>query len=151
MTDIHIDDFHKDAAKILLHLYVTFPKPTQIYVEDIAGADEPDEFGLHSDRHNACFSTMLWLAQSGYIHYVDTVRQEALDQAVLTQKAFLLLTAMSDMADKHPKVKNENPPSVKEEFSSNIHQVRLALKSGSSVQIRKIVQYLLRLPSSFGL
>ncbi len=143
MTDIHIDDFYKDAAKTLLHLYVAFPKPAQIYVEDVAGADEPDEFGLHSDRHNACFSTMLWLAQSGYIHYVDTIRHEALDQAVLTQKAFLLLTAYSELADSHPKVKETNPPSVKEEFSSNIHQVRLALKSNSSVQIRKIVLYLL--------
>jgi hypothetical protein len=143
MTDIHIDDFYKDVAKILLHLYVSFPKPTQIYVEDISGADEPDEYGLHSPRHNACFSTLLWLAQSGYIHYADTIRQEALDQAVLTQKAFLLLTAYSELADSHPKVKTENPPSVKEEFSSNIHQIRLALKSSSSVQIRKIVQYLL--------
>lgn len=146
MTDIHIDDFYKDAAKILLHLYVTFPKPSQIYVEDISGADEPDEFGLHSDRHNACLSTMLWLAQFGYIHYVDTIRQEALDQAVLTQKAFLLLTAYSELAENHPKVKTETPPSVKEEFSSNIHQIRLALKSNSSVQIRKIIQYLLKQP-----
>jgi len=146
MTDIHIDDFYKDAAKALLHLYVSFPKPTQIYVEDISGADEPDEFGLHSDRHNACFSTLLWLAQSGYIHYADTIRQEALDQAVLTQKAFLLLTAYSELSDSHPKVKTENPPSVKEEFSSNIHQIRQALKSSSSVQIRKIVQYILNQP-----
>lgn len=144
MTDIHIDDFHKDAAKIFLHLYVSFPKQSTLYVEDISGADDPDEFGLHSARHHACFSTMLWLAQAGYIDYVDTIRQEALDQAVLTQKAFLLLTAISEMAESHPKVKSEKyPPSVKEEFSSNIHQVRLALKSGSSVQIRKIVQYLL--------
>lgn len=144
MTDIHIDDFYKDAAKILLHLYVTFPKPSQIYVEDISGADEPDEFGLHSDRHNACLSTMLWLAQSGYIHYVDTIRHEALDQAVLTEKAFLLLTAYSELAEGHPKVQaEENPPSVKEEFSSNIHQIRLALKSNSSIQIRKVILYLL--------
>ena len=143
MTDIHIDDFYKDAAKILLHLYVTFPKPSSIYVEDISGADEPDEFGLHSDRHNACLSTMLWLAQSGYIHYVDMIRHEALDQAVLTQKAFLLLTAYSELADSHPNIQTETPPSVKEEFSSNIHQIRLALKSNSSVQIRKTILYLL--------
>ena len=146
MTDIHIDDFYKDVAKSLLHLYVSFPQPTQIYVEDISGADEPDEFGLHSNRHNACFSTMLWLAQAGYIHYTDTIRQEALDQAVLTQKSFLLLTAYSELSENHPKVKETNPPSVKEEFSSNIHQVRLAIKSNSSVKIRKIVLYLLNQP-----
>lgn len=144
MTDIHIDDFYKDAAKILLQLYVSFPRASLIYVEDIIGPDEPDEFGLHSTRHHACFSTMVWLAQSGYIHYIDTIKQEALDQAVLTQKAFMLLTAKSDMAEKHPKVKDSShPPAVIEEYSSNIHQIRLALKSGSSVQIRQIIQYLL--------
>lgn len=144
MTDIHIDDFYKDAAKILLQLYVGFPRASLIYVEDIIGPDEPDEFGLHSTRHQACFSTMVWLAQSGYIHHTDTIKQEALDQAVLTQKAFMLLTAKSDLAEKHPKVKDASyPPAVIEEYSSNIHQIRLALKSGSSVQIRQIIQYLL--------
>lgn len=143
MTDIHIDDFYKDAAKILLQLYISFPRASLIYVEDIIGPDEPDEFGLHSPRHHACFSTMVWLAKSGYIHYIDTIKQEALDQAVLTQKAFTLLTAKSDLAEKHPKVKESNPPAIIEEYSSNIHQIRLALKSGSSVQIRQIIQYLL--------
>lgn len=144
MTDIHIDDFYKDAAKILLQLYLFFPKPAQIYVEDISGPDETDEFGLHSKRHTACLSTMIWLAESGYLRYVDTIRHEALDQAVLTQKAFTLLTSRSQLADKHPKVSDpETPPAMVEEFSSNIHQIRQALKSGSSVQIREIVRYLL--------
>ena len=144
MTDIHIDDFYKDVAKILIFLYVHFPKPAQIYVEDISGLDEPDEFGLHSSRHTACFSAMLWLADSGYVRYIDTIRHEALDQAVLTQKAFTLLTAVSELADNHPKVKDDkSPPSIKDEYSSNVHQIRHALKSGSSVQIRKIIQYLL--------
>jgi len=143
MTDIHIDDFYKDSARILLQLYRYFPQPSQLYVEDISGPDEPDEFGLHSNRHSACFSTMIWLAESGFIRYVDTIRHEALDQAVLTQKAFTLLTTKSKLAEKHPNVSDENPPSVKEEFSSNVHQIRLALKTKSSVQIREIVQYLL--------
>ena len=144
MTDIHIDDFYKDVAKTFVLLYAQFPKPAQIYVEDISGPDEPDEFGLHSSRHMACFSTMLWLANAGYLTYIDTIRQEALDQAVLTQKSFTLLTSKSALADQHPKVNDEkNPPSVIEEFSSNIHQVRRALKSGSSIQIRQIVRYLL--------
>lgn len=144
MTDIHIDDFYKDVAKIFLYLYLQFPKPAQIYVEDISGPDEPDEFGLHSSRHNACLSAMIWMANAGYLTYVDTIRQEALDQAVLTQKSFTLLTSRSALAERHPKVADEkNPPSVVDEFSSNIHQIRLALKSGSSVQIRQVVRYLL--------
>ncbi len=143
MTDIHIDDFYKDVARILVQLYLYFPKPAQLYVEDISGPDDPDEFGLHSDRHNACFSTMIWLADSGYVRFVDTIRHEALDQAVLTQKAFTLLTTRSELADKHPFVSEENnPPSVIEEFSSNVHQIRIALKNRSSVQIRSIVQHL---------
>lgn len=143
MTDIHIDDFYKDSARILLHLYRFFPKPAQLYVEDISGPDNPDEFGLHSNRHNACFSAMIWLAESGFIRYVDTIKQEALDQAVLTQKAFMLLTTSSQLTNKHPNASDENPPSIQAEFSSNIHQVRLALKTGSSIKIREAVQYLL--------
>jgi hypothetical protein len=144
MSDIHIDEFYKDVAKIFLFLYLQFPKPVLIYVEDISGADVPDEFGLHSPRHNACFSAMLWMADSGYLRYVDTVRQEALDQAVLTQKSFTLLTAKSELPHQHPKIRDETlPPSVIEEYSSNIHQIRLALKSTSSVQIRQVVRYLL--------
>ena len=68
MSDIHIDDFFKDAAKVLLQLFNVFPRKSTVYVEDISGADNPDEFGLHDDRFMACFSTMLWLEEEGYIH-----------------------------------------------------------------------------------
>lgn len=91
MADIHIADFYKDAARILVQLYNQFPRPGMLFVEDIAGPDTPDEFGLHSPRHEACLSTMLWLAQSGYLRYETLVRQEAIDQAALTQRGFTLL------------------------------------------------------------
>lgn len=91
MADIHIADFYKDAARILVQLYNQFPRPTMLFVEDIAGPDTPDEFGLHSLRHQGGLSTMLWLAQSGYLTYETLVRQEAIDQAVLTQRGFTLL------------------------------------------------------------
>jgi hypothetical protein len=144
MSDIHIDDFYKDVAKILNLLYSFFPRPAQIYVEDISGPDDPDEFGLHSQRHQACFSTMIWLAESGYMRYIETIRQEALDQAVLTQKAFTLLTSVSDLAEKHPFANDpDKPESVKAEYSTNIHLIRHALRTRSSIQIREIVSYLL--------
>ena len=47
MSDIHIDDFFRDAAIALNRLYLSFPRPIALYVEDIIGPDEPDEFGLH--------------------------------------------------------------------------------------------------------
>jgi hypothetical protein len=96
MADLHIDDFYRDVAKIFLRLYAVFPRKTVLYVEDISGPDEPDEFGLHHPRFQACFSTMVWLAEHGYLNFDDNIRQEALDQAVLSQKAFLLLSSRSD-------------------------------------------------------
>src|SRR5210317_1671467 len=97
MADLHIDDFYQDISKIFLSLYAVFPRKIVLYVEDISGPDEPDEFGLHHPRFQACFSTMVWLAEHGYLAFVDSVRQEALDQAVLSQKAFLLLSSRSDL------------------------------------------------------
>ena len=93
MADIHIEEFYKDAAIALVQLYNAFPRRVNLFVEDIAGPDEPDEFGLHSKRHMACFGTLLWLAEEGLLRYVDTIRQEALDQAVLTQRAFVRLSS----------------------------------------------------------
>lgn len=95
MADLHIEDFHKDVARILSRLYAAFPRPVQLYVEDLCGPDTPDEYGIQSPRHQACFATMLWLAEEGYLRYVDHIRQQALDQAVLTRKAFLLLSGLS--------------------------------------------------------
>ena len=87
MADLHVEEFYKDAAIALVQLYGAFPRRINLFVEDIAGPDEPDEFGLHSKRHMACFGALLWLAEEGLVRYVDTIRQEALDQAVLTRSA----------------------------------------------------------------
>ncbi|MEZ5435292.1 MAG: hypothetical protein R3E67_01300 [Pseudomonadales bacterium] len=76
-------------------LYQFFPRPYTVYVADISGHDESDEYGLHSDRHNACFSTMIWLADAGWLKFVDTINKDAIDQAVLTNKALSLLTTRS--------------------------------------------------------
>ncbi|HAN52622.1 MAG TPA: hypothetical protein DCQ75_06310, partial [Pseudomonas sp.] len=60
--DLQIDDFYKDAAGGLLALYQAFPRKIALYVEDLIGREEPDEFGLPSKRHQSCLGALLWLA-----------------------------------------------------------------------------------------
>lgn len=143
MADIHIEEFYKDAAIALVQLYNAFPRRVNLFVEDIAGPDEPDEFGLHSKRHMACFGTLLWLAEEGLLRYVDTIRQEALDQAVLTQQAFVRLSspANSDLHEEDNSDSSQDlPPAVREDFSTHIHTLRNALRSGSSAKISRVMQ-----------
>ena len=143
MADIHVDDFYKDCAVILCQLYITFPRPSTIYVDDIIGPEEADEFGLQSKRHQACFATMLWLGDEGYLRYSDTVQQIAIDQAVLTHRAFVLISGQYEL---HPLPSDEDtslPGSVLEHRLSNINQLRLAIQSGSSASLKTIVRYLL--------
>ncbi|HAT26054.1 MAG TPA: hypothetical protein DCS89_03500, partial [Gammaproteobacteria bacterium] len=96
MADINIENFYKHIARILSILYEAFPSKSPLYVDDIAGVDDPDEYGLHSPDYTAGFFAMLWLADEQYIRYMDTIRQDGVDQAVLTHKAFLRLTQVSD-------------------------------------------------------
>lgn len=136
MSDIHIDDFFKDSCRILVQLYNNFPRASMLFVDDISGPDEPDEFGLHSTRHQSCFSTMLWLADAGYLRYDDRIRQEGLDQAVLTHKGFLVLNARSPLAQEQ--IDDSIPESVQEHLQTNISVIRDALKNGTSAAIRKV-------------
>lgn len=142
MADIHIEEFYKDAAVALVQLYGAFPRRVNLFVEDIAGPDEPDEFGLHSKRHMACFGTLLWLSEEGYLRYVDTIRQDALDQAVLTQKAFVRLSSPVSPAPPGVDLPDDGslPESIKEDLSTHIHSLRQALKSGSSSRISLAMQ-----------
>ena len=143
MSDIHIDDFHKDAARILVQLYRSFPRKSLLLVEDISGSDTPDEYGLHSERHQSCFGAAIWLAESGYLNYQETIRQEGLDQVVLTHKGFTLLSARAECVPGTETGNEELPESVRERQHSNIHQLREALRSGSSQQIQQVMQHLL--------
>jgi hypothetical protein len=142
VADIHIEDFYKDTAVALVQLYGAFPRRVNLFAEDIAGPDEPDEFGLHSNRHMACFGALLWLAEEGFMRHVDIIRQEALDQAVLTHRAFVRLSAPAgsdpEFADAEPGP--GLPPAVRDDFSTHIHLIRKALKSGSSERISRVMQ-----------
>lgn len=146
MADIHVEEFYKDAAIALVQLYGAFPRRINLFVEDIAGPDEPDEFGLHSKRHMACFGALLWLSEEGLLRYIDTIRQEALDQAVLTRDAFVRLSAPAPQAltrefgiPEESAVSNL-PPSVQDDLSTHIHLIRKALRSGNSARISQIMQ-----------
>jgi hypothetical protein len=140
MSDLHIDDFFKDVAKILTQLYLSFPRKTTLYVEDLVGPDQVDEFGMHSDRHLACLGAMLWLAEEDYLRYADTIRHEAVDQAVLTGRAFNLLNMPSEPVEQS----EDLPESIRAERSTNVARVREALRSQSSTQVRAVVGDLLR-------
>jgi hypothetical protein len=146
MADIHIDDFYRDVATIFLRLYAIFPRKSTLYVEDICGPDQPDEFGLHHPRFQAGFSAIVWLAEHGYLNFQETIRAEALDQVVLSQKTFLLLTSRSSLEPLTITEGDALPPSVLEQTSSNIAQLRSALREGSSIRMQKCVSYLLAHP-----
>lgn len=140
--DLHIDDFYKDCAGGLLQLYQAFPRKHTLYVEDLIGHEEPDEFGLPSKRHQGCFSTLLWLAEEGYLRYESTIRSEALDQAVLTEKGFLRLA--SPIAD--VQLDTQLPASVQRVQRSLAQQLRLALHSGHSERLVALASQLFARP-----
>ncbi|SFR48592.1 hypothetical protein SAMN05216203_0778 [Marinobacter daqiaonensis] len=149
MADIHIDEFYRDSAIALVQLFSVFPRRINLFVEDIAGPDEPDEFGLHSPRHMACFGALLWLEEEGLLRYVDTIRQEALDQAVLTHKAFvrlntpapLDLTSRLDLPEPGvPGPEDPLPPSVRQDRSTWVHVLRQSIRSGRSSTLTTAMQ-----------
>jgi hypothetical protein len=140
VADIHIDDFFKDAGGALALLYQQFPQPVQLFVEDLTGPQEIDEYGLPNKRHRACFATLLWLAEEGFIRYVDTIRQDALDQTTLTGRCFTRLIAPA-AEDPDPAL----PTYVQLERGTHIHRIREALASRDSIAIRTTMGKLLEL------
>lgn len=160
MADINIENFYKHIAKILSILYSTFPSKSPVYVDEVAGIDEPDDYGLHSPHYTAGFFAMIWLAEEEYLRYQDTIRQDGIDQACLTHKAFLRLTEVADPiytepaqtdanvvpinSSEQPDARDEPSPSVREEQKLVINQLRAAIRSGSSIAITKVVRHILR-------
>ncbi len=139
MADIHIDDFYQDSANILLKLYSFFPRKGDIYVDEISGCFELDEFGIPSARHLACFSCMLWLADENYLRYYDQSRQDGLTQAVLSERAFLALSRPI-----HPPLDpiDHLPASVAHQQGTLGHQLRSALKKQDILAVKGLLQQL---------
>lgn len=143
MSNIHIEEFYHDIGLILSRLYASFPRRMILYVEDISGADIPDEYGLHSERYMSCLSAMIWLKDQKYIDFECTVKQEAVDQTVLTEKSFLILTNQATISiGEEPDLENL-PPYVAQNAITNISLLRRALISRSSIKISQIVLHIM--------
>jgi len=128
MLDIHITEFYNDMARILVTLYRHFPRQVSLYTEDISGPDTPDEYGLHSDRHMACFNTLLWLSEEGLMRYGDHERTLAVNHCVLTLDGFRLLNAIDPV----------------EGGVSRVDELRLALQQGSSDMTELVLRGMLQ-------
>ena len=153
MADINIENFYRHIAKSLSILYAAFPTKAPVYVDDVAGIDEPDEYGLHSPTYTAGFYALIWLADEGFIRYSDTIRQDGVGQAALTHKAFLRLTKIEEPIYQPPYADEGNvvslvpaedtSPSLKEDQKLVINQLRNALRSGDSIAVTKVVRHIL--------
>ncbi len=154
MADINIENFYRHIAVALNLLYSNFPSKFALYVDEVAGIDEPDEYGLHSPRYTSGFFALLWLEEEGYMRFADTIREDGVDQACLTHKAFLKLSAACDPIYVDPTLDNASTvlpleprvslsPSVIEERKLVISQLRRALRSGSSLAVDKVIQHIL--------
>lgn len=138
--DLHIDDFYRDVAAGLLMLYQAFPRKTALYVEDLIGREEPDEFGLPSKRHQSCLGALLWLAEEGYLRFETTIRFEALDQAVLSEKGFPRLSAAAPDAEEQLAAL---PAAIRRIRGNLANQLREALARGDSERIAQLSHQLL--------
>lgn len=156
MADINIENFYQHIGRILSILYAEFPSKTPLYVDDVAGIDTPDEYGLHSPTYTAGYFAMVWLAEEDFLRFTTTIQQDGIDQACLTSKAFLRLTAPADpiyvepageqkVVSLHAGDHGESlPPSIIEERSLVINQLRGALRARSSIAITKVVSHILQ-------
>ena len=143
MFDIHIEEFFHDAFQTLNTLYQAFPKKCNVFVEDIAGPDQPDEYGLHSDRFQCCFGSMLWLEKEGYIRFESTLRQEAIDQACLTMKGLSMLSTICRDVYLNELVASLSDPDLSLSGKPNIETLKFIAKQGTSTQLALAMQYLL--------
>lgn len=109
VLDVHLDDFFKDCALILLTGIRHFPRPITLFVEDIAGPDTVDEFGLHSQRHLAALGTIRWLKDEGYIRFGEVDRQESVDEFIITSTTLTTLLKPVDDSETLARTPDSEP------------------------------------------
>lgn len=143
MFDIHIEEFFHDSFRVLNTLYAAFPKKCNVFVEDIAGADQVDEYGLHSDRSQCCFGTMLWLDQEGFIRFESTLRQEAIDQAILTMKGLAMVSTVCQNQVINELCLSISPINTALPGKPNIESLKHIYKHGTSTQLAIAMQIFL--------
>lgn len=139
IDDLHIDDFHKDVALTLVYLYDCFPRKMEVYIEDISGIDDIDDYGLHSNRHLACMSAIIWLAEEALIRYEALVKQESFGQSVLTKKSYILLSSLIKQELSAEEKESDIPESVLRSRHTRIAAIKNALKSKSSEQLKSVI------------
>ncbi len=130
VATLNIDDFCRDVATALVQLATVFPRPHNVFVEDVYRPEETDEFGLHSDRFLACFAALTWLKEEGYVRYADTLRMEAIEQAVLTSASLIKLITPRAVDIKETIALDRN---------TLLARMREALRIGSSTELRLAV------------
>lgn len=140
MADLHLIDFYKDTAQALVILHGSFPRKIELYVEDLIGSDHVDEFGLHSKRHESCLGAFLWLAEEGYIRYNSAIRQEGIDQVILTSKTVVLLGTISNELTARTTTDSDLPSFEAQERLTFIEHIRSAIKSQSSAEITQVMK-----------
>lgn len=148
MFDIHIEEFYFDCCKTLTTLYQSFPKKCAVFVEGISGQDQPDEYGVHSDRFLSCFGAMVWLADEGYLQYESTIRQEAIDQATLSSKGLHLLANIAHNESINAITEKVYPALPGLKGQPTIETLKHLMKHGTSSQLGLAMQYLLGKHSS---
>lgn len=137
--DLQIDDFYQDASRALLILYRVFPRKTPLYIDELIGYQEPDEYGLPTPRHQSCLGTLLWLGDEGYLRHEGLLHHEAVDQAVLTEKGFLRLTTR--IAD--PVLEQAGlSPSMQRVRSTLARQLQAAIDCHDTEQLARLARLL---------
>ncbi|MFT6155081.1 MAG: hypothetical protein ACJA0E_001818 [Bermanella sp.] len=134
MIDVNIDDFYHDVAVTLLSLYQQFPLKISLYIEDVCGPDEADEFGLHSRRHLSCIGALEWMHDESFIRYTDIAKYECAEKCTLTHKAFRKLA--------FPKIGKSRRlvSSIEKQESSLAYKLHQAIKDQSSIEIRDLIE-----------
>jgi hypothetical protein len=95
MHPAHIDDFYYVTGEVLAALYAAFPVHHILLVEDITGPIRWDLTGIADRKSRACFESLIWLSEHDLLTFRSVEpRDIGIEGAVLTQKAFVLLTGM---------------------------------------------------------
>ncbi|MEE4280234.1 MAG: hypothetical protein V2I82_17345 [Halieaceae bacterium] len=100
MNPAHIDDFYYVSAEVLCSLYAAFPVRNLLLVEDLTGPIRWDLTGLPDRKSRACFETIIWLSEHDLFTFRSIEpREVGVEGAVLSQKAFVLLTGRVSWED----------------------------------------------------
>jgi cytochrome c553 len=117
---------------------------SNVFVEDISGPDNADEYGLHSDRFQSCFGAMLWLEQERFIIFESTLKQEAIDQATLTSKGLKLMSSICHDREINALTEQIHPVIEGLKGLPNIDTLNHIMKHGTSSQLALAMQHLIQ-------